>query len=261
MGFVGSLSYGRGTLLTKSQCCGRFGRRPAIARRNLVVVCQSASAVEQPALANLKLFEYIDESGIIPYPEEELGKVGVYAVYDQDKTPVYLGKSRDVGNSLRMHLARMPDHCYFFKVRYPFAPADCTRCEFSLRPKPDFEPKQVYNFARPSRTLFDDMINAWTEELGSSPPGNADPELKRRWENAIDIRDYEFTDEEAKELEAVNPGSEARIYKKICRRIQKDVEAKLADRKLTERMSFDPKLKDKGLLDIQSKKMSTPESL
>jgi len=234
MGFVGSLSYGKGTITTKGWRCGRFGPRPALAGRHLVVASQSAGPVEQPALANLKLFEYIDESGIIPYPEEELGKVGVYAVYDQDENLVYLGKSRDVGNSLRMHLARMPDHCYFFKV---------------------------YNFARPSRTLFDDMINAWTEELGSSPPGNADPDLKRRWENAIDIRDYEFTDEEAKELEAVNPGSEAKIYKKICRRLQKDVEAKLAARKLTERMSFDPKLKDKGLLDVQSKKMATPESL
>lgn len=67
-------------------------------------------------LSELPMRDYIDDEGLITYDDAD-GKVGVYAIFNEVKEPLYFGKSRDVRNSLRMHLARMPAECYYYKVR------------------------------------------------------------------------------------------------------------------------------------------------
>jgi len=47
-----------------------------------------------PALANLEYIPYIDENGQLP--EYLQGKIGVYAIFDQQQTLQFVGYSRDV---------------------------------------------------------------------------------------------------------------------------------------------------------------------
>eukprot|EP00188_Purpureofilum_apyrenoidigerum_P000732 Plantae.Rhodophyta-Purpureofilum_apyrenoidigerum.ctg13475.p1 GENE.Plantae.Rhodophyta-Purpureofilum_apyrenoidigerum.ctg13475~~Plantae.Rhodophyta-Purpureofilum_apyrenoidigerum.ctg13475.p1 ORF type:complete len:239 (+),score=49.39 Plantae.Rhodophyta-Purpureofilum_apyrenoidigerum.ctg13475:132-848(+) len=193
----------------------------------------AASQSEPTPLAELEFVEYISDEGLIPYDDSK-GKIGVYAIYNSEKQPVFLGKSRDVKNSLRMHLVKMPEECYYYKVM---------------------------NVAKPSRTAFDEMINAWCRELGGPPVGNDNGDRQSQWENPIDVRHIEHTEEEKEALANMDVTTEFKTLKKICRRVQADIEAQLKQRNVKEPMRFDPKLKDKGLLDLQSIRLEIPSQI
>ncbi len=67
------------------------------------------------ALEELSFIPYIDDEGLLP---SQLTKsVGVYAIFDADKTLQYVGYSRDVAMSLKQHLVRCPAQCYWVKVK------------------------------------------------------------------------------------------------------------------------------------------------
>ncbi len=70
---------------------------------------------EIPSLASLAYIPYIDVNGQLP--EHLQGKVGVYAIFDQDKVLQFVGYSRDVYLSLQQNLVRRPQHCYWLKVQ------------------------------------------------------------------------------------------------------------------------------------------------
>ncbi|MGB3757948.1 MAG: GIY-YIG nuclease family protein, partial [Rivularia sp. (in: cyanobacteria)] len=67
-----------------------------------------------PELTSLEFIPYIDENGQLP--EQFQGKIGVYAIFDRDKNLQFVGYSRDVFLSLRQHLVRQPEFCYWVKV-------------------------------------------------------------------------------------------------------------------------------------------------
>ncbi|OSX72255.1 hypothetical protein BU14_0453s0017 [Porphyra umbilicalis] len=119
---------------------------------------------------------------------------------------------------------------------------------------------------RPSRTAFDDILGAWAGELGGPPPGNDGGDEQARWEKPVDVRwagsgvvlsaaELEALDECALDAET------AKVLKRVCRRVQGEVEAVLAARGVKEPMRWAPKLKDKGLLDVASVNLKVPETL
>ena len=69
-------------------------------------------------------------------------KASVYAIYDQDSVVQYIGVSRNVAQSLRLHLARHPDKTYSFKV---------------------------FHITKPNRVILEVTRDAWIEELGNRP--------------------------------------------------------------------------------------------
>ena len=61
---------------------------------------------ETSTLTNLDYILYLDKNGCLP--ENLLGKIGAYAIFNQDKILQYVGYSRDIYLSLKQHLVRQP---------------------------------------------------------------------------------------------------------------------------------------------------------
>ena len=53
-----------------------------------------SNSTETPSLANLEYQPYLTTDGYIN--EDVVGKIGVYAIFDRDRSLVYVGYSRDV---------------------------------------------------------------------------------------------------------------------------------------------------------------------
>ncbi len=63
------------------------------------------------ALNDRQFLPYLDPSGDIS--ADFVGKIGVYA---SDRTLQYVGISRDIASSLRLHMVRVPDCCHWLKI-------------------------------------------------------------------------------------------------------------------------------------------------
>ena len=179
------------------------------------------TATEIPALASLQELPYINDAGRLP--QELSGKIGVYAICDRDRALQYVGYSRNIHASLKQHLARCPQACYWLKAQ---------------------------TIDRPNRTLLEDIRQAWIAENGSVPPGNGDEEA--RWERPIDARSH-MNDEEraAFDRTAGDDLARAKCLKQIARRVEAEILEVLQGRGVTEEMRFNPKLKSEGLLDLK----------
>ncbi|HEY9892185.1 MAG TPA: GIY-YIG nuclease family protein, partial [Candidatus Sericytochromatia bacterium] len=57
-----------------------------------------------PSLKDLDYIPYLDDTGNLP--EEFQGKIGIYAIFSQDKTLQIVNYSRDIYLSLKQHLVR-----------------------------------------------------------------------------------------------------------------------------------------------------------
>lgn len=127
----------------------------------------------------------------VPLHHSPQVKASVYAVLDAAGAVRYIGVSRSVAQSLRLHLARMPEHTHAFKV---------------------------YHIARPSRAMLEMTRQAWIQELGAAPEvrglpvlvgclpacplacplacltdtcasqGNDGGPVQALWENALDVK-------------------------------------------------------------------------
>lgn len=174
-----------------------------------------------PALADLDFHPYIDAEGQLPHQFE--GQIGVYAVYAQDKTVAYIGYSRDVSLSLRQHIVRQPQHCYWVKV---------------------------YAVQKPDRALLETIKAAWVIENGSIPAGNHDS--KSVWEQPIDVKSQMLPEESAQYTDPqLDEQKHQSVLKNAARRIEKEILALLSQRGVQESLRFNPKLKDNGLLDLK----------
>ncbi|MBD2019067.1 GIY-YIG nuclease family protein, partial [Leptolyngbya sp. FACHB-36] len=98
------------------------------------------SPTEIPTLASLEAVPFLDDRGQLP--ESLQGKVGVYAIFDQALVLQHIGYSRDVSLSLKQHLVRQPQACYWLKVQ---------------------------TIERPSRAVLEATRDAWIAENGSVP--------------------------------------------------------------------------------------------
>ncbi|MEM9537163.1 MAG: GIY-YIG nuclease family protein [Cyanobacteria bacterium P01_A01_bin.3] len=179
-----------------------------------------STSVAPAILADLPYLPFINTDGLLPH--ELSGTVGAYAIFDGDRQLQYVGYSRDVLNSLRLHLVRKPAFCHWVKV-------------------------QAIN--RPSRTVLEDICEAWTGANGSIPPGN---EPASDWDSPVDVT-RQMTDAEHKELASpeLDDRSRTKALKQVARRVESEILALLAERNVQEPLRFHPKLKEKGLLDLK----------
>lgn len=177
------------------------------------------SETDIPSLASLEYISYIDASGQLP--EQFHSKVGVYAIFDQEKVLQYVGYSRDVDLSLKQHLVRQTQNCYWIKVQ---------------------------TIDRPSRTILESIRDAWTTENGSIPDGNGSDEAK--WTQPIDAK-VAMTADEQTNYTSSDELTQAKLLKNAARRVEGQILAQLESRGVKIQIRFNPKLKEKGLLDLK----------
>ena len=178
------------------------------------------TSVAPAALADLPYLPFINAEGLLPH--ELSGTVGAYSIFDADRQLQYVGYSRDVLASLRLHLVRKPALCHWVKVQA---------------------------IGRPSRTVLDSICQAWMDGNGSLPPGN---EVSSAWDAPVDAT-LQMTEAERTELASpeLDERSRPKALKQVARRVEAEILAVLAERNVREPLRFHPKLKEKGLLDLK----------
>ncbi len=176
---------------------------------------------DAPSLAQLPWLPYIDDEGQLP--PDLVGKIGVYAIFDQERSLQFVGYSRDIAMSLKQHLVRQPHHCYWLKLQ---------------------------TIDRPSRAALDDMSQAWIAENGSVPPGNEAGAIAL-WTQDIDVRPY-MTEADHAAYAASEDRDKAKTLKAIARRVEATILDTLKARGVAIPLRFDPKLKDDGYLGLKS---------
>jgi len=172
-------------------------------------------------LASLEFIPYIDSEGKLP--EFVQGKIGVYAIFDNEKVLQFVGYSRDTYLSLKQHLVRQTEHCYWLKV-------------------------QIID--KPSRTILESIRASWIAENGSQPQGNAADATK--WNDPIDTKTV-MTAQEIANYEGIVADELAKdkLLKNVARRVENEILSLLKARGVTEEIRFNPKLKTSGLLDLK----------
>ncbi|HEY9620443.1 MAG TPA: GIY-YIG nuclease family protein [Crinalium sp.] len=172
-----------------------------------------------PTLTSLDYIPFLDENGQIGDQFE--GKVGVYAIFDQDRILRFIGYSRDIALSLKQHLVRQPQQCYWLKVE---------------------------TIDRPSRTILESIRDAWIAENGTIPAGNAADEAT--WSQPIDAK-RSMTAEEQTAYAKTDELGQIKLLKQVARRVEEQVLAALTERGVQMQVRFNPKLKENGLLDLK----------
>ncbi|MEC4812400.1 MAG: GIY-YIG nuclease family protein [Scytonema sp. PMC 1069.18] len=180
-----------------------------------------SSETNLPALANLEFIPYIDTQGQLP--EELQGQIGVYAIFDSEKVLQFVGYSRDIYLSLKQHLVRQPQKCYWVKSQ---------------------------TIERPNRAFLENIERAWIAENGSVPLGNAD--CQAIWTQPIDTKSMMTSEEKGNYDNPVNDElAQSKILKNVARRVESEILAVLDSRGLKTQIRFNPKLKESGLLDLK----------
>ncbi|MEG4999942.1 GIY-YIG nuclease family protein [Microcoleus sp. B4-D4] len=172
-------------------------------------------------LASLEFIPYIDSEGKLP--DFVQGKIGVYAIFDSDKILQFVGYSRDTYLSLKQHLVRQTEYCYWLKV-------------------------QIID--RPNRTILENIRSSWIAENGSQPQGNGADAAK--WNDPIDTKTV-MTAQEVANYEGIVADELAKdkLLKNVARRVENQILSLLKARGVTEEIRFNPKLKTSGLLDLK----------
>lgn len=174
---------------------------------------------EIPSLASLEYIPYIDTNG--QSPEQFHSKIGVYAIFDREQVLQFVGYSRDVDLSLKQHLVRQPQKCYWLKVQ---------------------------TIDRPSRAILENIRDAWTAENKSIPIGNEADEAK--WSQPIDAQAAMTADEQMR-FNASDELIQSQLLKTAARRVEGQILKELESRGVRMQIRFNPKLKEKGLLDLK----------
>lgn len=172
-----------------------------------------------PSLASLEYIPFIDTKGQLP--EQFQSRVGVYAIFDREQKLQYVGYSRDVDLSLKQHLVRQPQKCYWLKVQ---------------------------TTDRPSRAFLESIREAWIAESGAIPPGNSIEEAK--WTQSIDAKGA-MTPDEQTSFASGDEMTQSKLLKNVARRVEAQILADLESRGVQVQVRFNPKLKEKGLLDLK----------
>ena len=175
--------------------------------------------VQIPNLENLNYLPYLDDNGCIS--EDWQGKIGVYAIFDDDKALQFVGYSRNTYLSLKQHLVSQPQNCYWFKVQ---------------------------TISRPSRTLLEDIKQAWIRENGVVPNGNGADELE--WGHSIDVKPL-MSEAEQLAYAETDELTKPKFLKNVARRIEAEIKEVLAGRNVQMEIRFNPKLKEQGILSLK----------
>ncbi|MGB3693354.1 MAG: GIY-YIG nuclease family protein [Spirulinaceae cyanobacterium] len=177
------------------------------------------SQTDIPSLDTLKYYPYLNDKGYIP--EEFQGKIGVYAIFDSEKILQFVGYSRDIYLSLKQHLVRCPQQCHWLKVE---------------------------TINRPSRTILEEIKQAWLQSNQAIPVGNSSEEDK--WQKPLDIKPL-MSEEEKQQYGKLEEFAQTKLLKKIARRFEADILQEIAARGVKMELRFNPKIKEQGLLDLK----------
>ncbi|AFZ14790.1 hypothetical protein Cri9333_3983 [Crinalium epipsammum PCC 9333] len=177
------------------------------------------NSTEIPSIASLEYIPYIDETGNLP--ESLQGKIGVYAIFDNDKVLQLVAYSRDVYLSLKQHLVRQPKKCYWLKYQ---------------------------TIERPNRTILESIQNSWIEENGYIPVGNKTAQAE--WNDPIDTKSA-MTEEEQENFAKQDEVGQIKLLKKVARRVEETILSEIKTRGVQTEIRFNPKLKESGLLDLK----------
>lgn len=179
------------------------------------------SELQVSALNSLEFLPYLNQEGFLPNQLE--GKVGAYAIFDQDQVLQFVGYSRDIYLSLKQHLVRQPQGCYWLKFQ---------------------------TIDRPSRTILETIRDTWIEQNGSTPVGNAT--VPSQWEQPLDVKAAMTSEEQANYADPeLDELAQRKVLKNAARRMEAEILAALEARQVQEPIRFNPKLKDVGLLDLK----------
>lgn len=174
---------------------------------------------ELPSLNGLEFLPYIDENGELPVNLQN--KIGVYAIFDRDRQLQFIGYSRDIFLSLKQHLVRRLAACYWLKVT---------------------------TIDRPNRTLLDRIQAAWIAENGRVPVGNdLDSAL---WLEPIETGEA-MTEAETASFADLDGVAQIKLLKQVARRVEATILTQLDERGVRTEIRFNPKLKERGLLDLK----------
>ena len=172
-----------------------------------------------PSLNALDYLPYLDENGVIT--EDLQKKIGVYAIFNENKKLKFIGYSRDIYASLKQHLVRQTQQCHWLKVEI---------------------------ITRPSRTILEEIKTNWTEENGDLSIDNQ--ENQNLWTQAIDAKVC-MTEEDKETYKYSDELGKIKLLKTVSRRVQADIEETLKQRGNKMKIRFNPKLKEQGLLDLK----------
>lgn len=177
------------------------------------------SETQIPSITALEYIPYLDDTGNLP--EQLSGKIGIYAIFDQEKNLQFVSYSRDIYLSVKQHLVRQPKSCYWLKVQ---------------------------TIDRPNRTMLENIRDAWIAENGCKPVGNdADEAI---WTQPIDAK-TSMTDEDKQSYEKGDELMQMKLLKKVARRVEAEILEDLKNRGVQTEIRFNPKLKENGLLDLK----------
>jgi hypothetical protein len=174
---------------------------------------------ELTRLRDLDFLPYLNDNGQIN-PELEK-KIGIYGIFDQEKTLQLVAYSRDIYTSLKQHLVRQPQACRWVKVKI---------------------------IDSPNRRRLEEIQQAWIEENGTTPPGNS--HQKSEWTDPIDVK-LMMTEAEKQDYVQAEELAQIKLLKNIARRVEAEIKNALSARGVTMEIRFNPKLKEQGRLDLK----------
>ena len=125
----------------------------------------------------------ITDEGTIDDFSSPGARASVYAIYDESQSIQYVGVTRAINASLRLHLGRKPEATYFVKT---------------------------YHMERPNRSLLDAIKAAWVESSGGNVPGTDDGPEQKLWEGALECFPL-MTAEEREAIESAPVGDGAAL--------------------------------------------------
>jgi hypothetical protein len=175
--------------------------------------------IDIPSLSSLDFLPYIDDAGELPASLQN--QIGIYAIFDSSQLLQFVGYSRDIYLSLKQHLVRQPDCCYWVKAT---------------------------TIDRPNRTWLDSVQSAWIAENASIPVGNGDANAV--WLDPISTRQT-MTTAEQDSFDDLDGVAQIKLLKQVARRVEETILAKLQERGVNAEIRFNPKLKEQGLLDLK----------
>ena len=174
---------------------------------------------DMPSLKSLEFLPYINNVGELPGVLQN--QIGIYAIFDRSQDLQFVGYSRDIYLSLKQHLVRQPELCYWVKAT---------------------------TIDRPNRTFLESVQASWIAENGSIPNGNG--AASSQWLDPISTH-HAMTAAESDSFADLDGVAQIKLLKQVARRVEDTILAKLQERGVQTEIRFNPKLKEQGLLDLK----------
>ncbi len=178
-----------------------------------------SSTSDLPSLSSLEFLPYINNVGELP--ETLQNQIGIYAIFDRSQDLQFVGYSRDIYLSLKQHLVRQPERCYWIKAT---------------------------TIDRPNRTFLESVQSSWIADNGTIPIGNG--EANSQWLDPISTH-HAMTAAESDSFADLDGVAQIKLLKQVARRVEDTIVAKLQQRGIQTEIRFNPKLKEQGLLDLK----------